>query len=154
MKPTTDFVSKLYKKDVNYSITINPSNRINYDGFTFRENTRLIEVYESIKETFFNHSFTYCKYTLWPEMSVPPVYTNGKYSRIHFHGVINFSNPAAWLENVSPLLSDYMVEIDTIDNLETWLNYCQKDSDTMEPYTVHKKLKYPLKSCAVGTSSK
>lgn len=62
------------------------------------------------------------QYELYPDVSIPPLMTR---SRVHFHGVIHVKDPRAFIVSMRDY-EHYRIEIDTIDDLKSWLQYCKK----------------------------
>lgn len=148
--------SRIYLKGVKYTINVSPNDMVQGTDDLLGDdtpNTRLNRVYEMVSKDIISPACLYAQMALYPEFSVPEVYYNQpgknggkKYSRIHFHGWIKFTQPLAWLENCSHLFHNYRIEIDTIEDEDYWIKYYTKDKYCMADYCRNRQLSYPLTS--------
>ncbi len=116
--------STMYKKDVVYSFTINPSDAGQY----FKATT--IQRFRQFTDYNFKHLNTilldYCDITVYPEIS--------RQGRIHYHGYIRINDIFNFhLFSLHRLKEVYIYEIDTIDKSTKWSEYIHKDKSVIEP---------------------
>lgn len=106
-----------------YALTIKPSDT---HQFFLRED-RL-----NLFRTLIQQQLLHCafKYELYYELSEPRGSINGNGSRLHLHGRIMFTDDTALLNwllyDMSRLLKIGHIDVDTIDNEEVWIEYCNK----------------------------
>ena len=118
-------MSQTLKTKTYYSITLNPSDKSQFLGNPNRYSkfhTRIYNILIDLK----------VQYDLNIEISEPSGMKTQGYSgpRLHLHGIIYFKTREQ-LQNF--LLKGYYeitrissIDIDTIENLQTWSDYCQK----------------------------
>lgn len=121
---------KLYRSGDVLSITIAPSPIRQYfkeDGYKNRLN--LIET-EWTKEFYKWYQKSAIKsIQVWTEIT-----WNGL---IHYHGCVTIDDPREFASLMGQIKypprgqSDVNIDCDTIENMDTWLDYCRKDEDIM-----------------------
>lgn len=115
----------IYKTNVLYALTINPSDRYQYiDKKKWAD--RYKSCHDYIVRLFSDASLNQTYYHLWEELSEV---TNSKLSRYHLHGVICFETQDAlryWLLEMTIFLMPTQWELKPIDDLCKWESYCQK----------------------------
>lgn len=128
-----------YKVGQTYAITICPSDKYQ----NRRDINRLSKWGNKLYEELLNYPEHGIDYILWFEISEPRNTSYDKYPRVHNHGMIKFRNELAirkWLLILQDRLSVYgIVDIDSIDDMATWEEYCQKQQDIIK--------KPPLSNC-------
>jgi len=121
---------KLYRSGDVLSITINPSPVRQYlkEG-NYKERKNKINS-EWVKEFYFWYRRSAIKsIQVWTEISWRGL--------IHYHGCVTIDDPKEFAtvmaEHAYPLKGspDVNIDIDTIDDMDVWLDYCRKDSDVM-----------------------
>lgn len=115
-----------YKVNTTYSITINVDDK--HQGKLLKTSYGKLNYVKNIVKEVFNE-YLDIRYILHLDISEPRE-INLNSSRIHFHGCINFKNEIAirdWLLMVLPKLASFCyINIDTIDDMKVWEEYCKK----------------------------
>lgn len=116
---------KLWEKGTTLSITISPGLRNQFlttDPYTERKSS-FIDAWELT----LIEKLRGCNYKLWLEIS--------KNGLLHWHGTLRVLDAPLLAHSIAQLkyvLNDVNVDVDTIDDLDTWLAYCTKDHSTMK----------------------
>jgi hypothetical protein len=117
--------------DVNklYSITLNPCDQ--QQGFRSRDRLReVISFTEQLMDKVTRRCCSKMCYTLYTELSEPIDSHKSESSRVHFHGVLLFKDTISikmfLLYGYRLLCQHLYVNIDTITDLQAWINYCFK----------------------------
>lgn len=148
-KPLT-FKQDMLKLNVDYTININPDNIHQYNTETCKHSKcdRLYYVCRYIQNSHMRKLMKHTKYFIAPEISSPKQDNMKGITRIHFHGIIRFTDMIGikiWYYYVlNELKAISMVELDTIDNIATRKNYCYKNSHVMKQLCDMEDLPYPL----------
>lgn len=121
----------LFYKKGTYAITINPTDKYQYYG----KHDRLEKFKTFINEQLVHYPQYGIHYKLWIELSEPKNKTvNGP--RLHLHGIITFHSKKSvkhFLLNEIYKITRYAVyDIDTIENMETWITYCTKQQHIID----------------------
>lgn len=121
-KKNFDVSMDRYKNNVRYSITLCPSDRLQFRSFGLNRFERYrnwaLHRYEIFGMKYIR------KLKLYPDLSFP-TRIGLSYPRIHFHGYIEFADVNAWL--LENRLDEYhVIEVDTIADYEVWDSYCRK----------------------------
>lgn len=117
-----------YKVNVKYSITINLDDQ--HQGRKMgKAFTRLVLCKKYVQEILDRYN-EYIDYVLYLDISEPKEMKFNKKPRVHFHGLIRFSDAKGildWLIMVSPKLSEIAyINIDTYDGDQYYEKYCKK----------------------------
>lgn len=108
------------------SISLSPSDKQQY-----YENPKRLEVFRSqLYGRLLIHVAPYASYDLYVEIS--------EAGRLHCHGTISIKDVLGFYLYAIPFMRDAMTyEIDTINDMQTWINYCTKGahmfSDGLNP---------------------
>lgn len=119
-----------------YTLNINPYETLYSQSVTLKEKIAMLIKY--VQELLY---YTDVGYQLYPELS--------KVGKLHVHGLIKFYTPESVMEvynNIYNTMGKIAIEIDTIDNIETYLTYCKKQSKFMKPYCKSANIKYLIVS--------
>lgn len=124
-----------YEINVPYAITIAPDDRLQ----KFRTVSRWAKLHQHYRQVMYELDEEYRHedtgkagiiYELYQETSMPKQFKEGKAGRIHFHGIIiikNYHTLRSFLTVGISRLSDHAyIDIDTIDDVQTWQTYCTK----------------------------
>lgn len=131
---------------IEYSLTINPDNAHQY---LLKKDDRM----EMVHNYLFNYHLyklkDHCNFALYPEFSNPNADTKGSVTRMHYHGKIKFNNIEGifmWYNSIyNGLKKISFIEIDTIDNHQTWKNYYSKNKVVMSLLCKHAGISYGMK---------
>jgi hypothetical protein len=119
--PTQDF-----ELNTDYSFSIN-SQEQHWKQNSIHRPIKMIQHYLKI----LSHIKDYCEFELTPEMSP-------KTGRWHYHGVIRFTSYDKlynfYLIGLNKLTNLSVYEIDTINNIKHWQQYCTKNKSIFEPF--------------------
>lgn len=151
------FRPDMIELNVPYTITINPDNNHQYTkpqhlrpDRTYLPSDRMYYTTRYIHNAHMLKLKRYATWTLYPEFSTPKPDNKKGVTRLHFHGIIQFYDYegiklfyCTWLNK---LKDTCMVEIDTIDNIQTFKNYCTKNTTTMKALFKLDNLPYPITS--------
>lgn len=116
-----------YKKNIPYSITLNPIDKYQFMG----KIERLKRFRNLVYEQFVSN---WCEYELYIEISEPRGFKTQGYSgpRLHIHGTIIFRKNKEildfLLDKYYRLLRWTSVDIDTISDKTKWKEYCIKQN--------------------------
>lgn len=97
----------------------------------------------------FINNRTTIKFVLVPEIDNSHKYSGPpKKNRVHFHGTIIFKtikDIKMWYYYIYNVLTkNFSVEVDTIENKDTWFNYMYKNKDTMQMFCQIDKIPYKI----------
>lgn len=138
--------------ETKYSITINPSDRIQYYSKPGRLNMihkRMVRIVNSMKH--------WCDVELYPEYSFSENShaTKSEGPRLHYHGTIQIKDLDYFLELGYTALKDVsQFEIDTIEDPDVWDTYCKKGQSIMKPMYAFRGIPYKLSSKKVKECKK
>lgn len=113
------------------SITINP------DKQHYGQGNRWGKVYNDVRKDIFEIMGTDTIYKIYicPDLSAPsPIIGDQKIPRIHWHGVIYLKDPPQFFTRGLSAMNRYVVDIDTIDNMDIWMKYSKKFIDKYPEY--------------------
>ncbi len=98
-------ITTFYKNDIAYEITINPCDSLQ----SFDDPLRAIRIHSSFKKQICTPLFTdYSKFIFFPEISEPKSsHKHGPQCRIHYHGIIIFTDVIGFLIHSFSQLSKY-----------------------------------------------
>jgi len=103
--------------DTDYSITLNP--QLQYFDDADRINKIYVETFKML-----------CAWSAWSGTLQMEVSSNG---RLHWHGVIRIKDIKKFYVDIVPCLqARYSYEIDTIQDMETWMKYCTKQKHILD----------------------
>ncbi len=141
MKKTQVLKSKNFYLATRYAITINLNDKWQFFGSC----GRLDRAKAFLSEQLIHLTNNDTHYELYCELSEPRDNTISKNGpRVHFHGVIYFENVRAvrhFLLYEWYSLSRYSkFKIDSIDNIEIWESYCQKQQNIIHTHEIHSGL--------------
>lgn len=132
--------SIFYKPETWFEITINPRDQLQDKPF------RTEKVVGELKKLLLR-LFTKGIYTImYPEYSEPTELVQNKYPRLHFHGVIYFTQTGLhdFFDKYSFILASYgSVKISDL-RLDYWMAYCTKQRCVMRPMFKQRRISYPL----------
>jgi len=120
---------KLYRSGDVLSITISPAPHRQYLKERYKERRNMMDT-EWVK--IFYEWYRLCgikQIQLWREIS-----WNGL---LHYHGVVTIDDPREFATIIGELkyptrgASDVSIDIDTINSMDIWLDYCVKDKEVM-----------------------
>ena len=118
-----------YKIGKPYAVTVNPSDEYQYYGYKDRYHRWR----ELMALTFESLTPKQIMYEFHAEISEPRqacIATHKKGPRLHCHGTVIFTKRNGlrdFLTEILPKWAKYsMVDIDTIDDIEIWQEYCEK----------------------------
>lgn len=120
-------VTRLYEVDHWYSITVCPNDGRQY----IRKQDRMQRCKSYMYEQMLPLAKHHIDYKLWMDISEPrKVMEKALGPRIHWHGVIKFRHRRGilyWLlYGMNNIALESIIEIDSIDDMPYWLEYCQK----------------------------
>lgn len=108
---------------------------------------RIVMVHNHIRTILYDVLGDKFPYKLFTEITEPQNGQDGSIARIHFHGLI-YLPPVDlitfYAEYFHRLNRYFRIEVDTIKNLEVFLNYCTKQRESMELYCKVYKVEYIL----------
>lgn len=125
-------------KDVTYSITINPNNEKQY----FYNINRVRNINKHFTNNYFkpmaDHGIIF---EIYPELSTPD--QNRPY-RYHWHGTIKFNGGLEkWYIDIhNRMVRECNIDIDTIENMDVWKDYCTKNKSLIHGLVKHSKVKH------------
>lgn len=145
---TKSFKHDMLRVGQPYTININPDNAHQYNIGKFPIGDRLFNVCRYVQNVSLRKIRKHTTYFLCPEISSPKEDNMKGITRYHFHGIITFNDYIGiklWYSHVLNDLKDKaMIEIDTIDNIETRTNYCYKNQETMSMLCEGDNTPYPI----------
>lgn len=135
-----------YRVNLWYSLTINPENRYQYLGSDHRYTNFIRWLKAELREIFETTGVTYVGNV---ELSEPKKLLDSVGPRLHFHGMFKFKDNAQifkfLLLGLNRMARIGQVDIDTVGDLPTWVDYCRKhemvmkrDSILSNNYTIEK----------------
>lgn len=132
------------KLNTEYTFTISPDDSMQYwqEPNTLQRESKF---YEQWTTFLFKHVMPYAEYKLNVEIS--------RSGRLHMHGVIKFlSIKDFFLYSIYKLMNRAQIEIDTIEDMETWTIYMHKQNQMFPKKIEYKKvLKMNLEEfCSCG----
>lgn len=86
-------------------------------------------------------------YYLDTEVSYPTQSQESQYGRIHYHGIITFNKGQKaqfFIEHLGKLNKNCRVEVDTINDMQKWLEYIGKNEEEMKYYCNQNKVPYRI----------
>lgn len=114
-----------YKINTIYSVTLNPTDKYQFFGNELR--------FRKFRNFVYEHTIgLHCDFNLIIEISEPHEFKIAQYKgpRLHLHGTLYFANTKCLgkflMHDYYKLLRWTSVDIDTIDNLDTWHDYMMK----------------------------
>lgn len=113
-----------------YAITINPEDTRDTEKDTIKDyaNLRehLNEVCDEHKRNIFGR-LKFCELEIYPEISPT--------GRLHHHAILTVIDTVGFLwHDVQVIRENAQCEIDTIKEMQVWLDYCTKQTHIMKPY--------------------
>lgn len=128
-----------YTPNTWYSITLCPSDSFQYFGKPDRYRKFYNTLYEALLSVHF-------KYKMYIEISEPRGVIKGNGPRLHTHGILYLPTRKSvknfLLEDIYKLTRIGIIEIDTIDDMMIWQQYCRKHFDILrfKPLSNHDNL--------------
>lgn len=118
-----------YKVGIPYAVTINPSDEYQYYGYKDRYQ-RWREYMSLMLEPLTKLQIMYQIHAEISEPRLNSVATNKKGPRLHCHGTVVFTRRNGirdFLLDILPKWAKHsMIDIDTIDDIGIWQDYCEK----------------------------
>lgn len=155
-----------YEIDVPYAFTFAPDDRYQ----RFRTKDRWYRCYRDTREMFISiaealefedeegNTSQGFDYELYQEMSEPKNIKDGKAGRIHYHGIIIIKNYQAWRSLLSYWMSSLtcngIIDMDTIDDMNTWYKYCTKQQHKSNFHSITNRTPSIMKSLCDDTGKK
>lgn len=135
-KPKPLRSKQMHHEDEDLTITLNTNDTLQFVQWqTARRIPYALRCYYNISRLLKQVS----TFRMYPEISPK--------GRIHYHGIINLYDSFEFYSHIIPLLNEVcMFEIDTIDDMDYWESYIQKDRNIMEPGLTSHKIPYELTS--------
>lgn len=129
-----------YRGNNIYALSICPADQYQYFCSPNRMKLFRDKMNSLLMDCFNYHKIDYIQYI---ELSTPLGKSSPNYSgpRLHLHGIIvikKLTQLKDWLLNGYPkLVKNCMIEIDTINDIQTWIDYVLKDQDWIheKPFT-------------------
>ena len=142
------FKGDMYEVKTLYALTLNPTDEKQYFN---AGDDRLRYVCRYIYNELISKLDKDVKIMLVPEISHPKGNNFKKAkTRIHFHGTILFKTKEVLLKYYLYIYNAFVkknsVEVDTIDNKETWFNYIYKNKKAMSMFCMLCEIPYKIKT--------
>lgn len=130
----------MLQNDILYTFTINPNDKKQY----YHQSRRVKLIVSGVTE-FLNTFKDFSEYTLYPEFSTPNATKTKLGPRLHYHGIIKFTNVMEFYKRgYLSLLKWCMFEIDTIEDRSIWKKYCHKNTLIVKPWFESNKIPYKI----------
>lgn len=130
---------RLFRQGEYVAFTINPPDKHQF----FQNDKHLKNNSQNRKDEFENFTTNLLKNVLLRENALSKylfVIEISKYGRYHIHGYGLISNPIALASNIGYIkfVRRYHIDIDSMDSVSTYHNYCMKDYELMK-FKIYKK---------------